>query len=493
MTPTNNSTTLFDARPLRCDTVESDERAIRYLSSIYLIMGPVFLALCALAFLGNALILSTVFFIRKKQLTPTLMFSLSLAAADAVAAAAMGVGILVNNILFWNIHVDMEYRACIQFVVEALRLSGMVCSALHFMALAINHWMGITKPLHYASRMTRQNAAICIAVMWILPDVIFFIYFVSIPDEGFRSPYCQRDDFAHKFAFRFFVSALFFAPLILMSVVYFHVFLEIHLHQKKLSTLDCSAANYNTNNVSSSGGSVSVSGSMSVTASQLASTERSYRDEKRRMASNTRALITTLIILFVYLIGWLPAVINYLLVCYDCVIPLSISLCIRLPTNIIVNLLILLKFLVYPIIYTARIREIRTVVTYYCVKLGCRKPASHPRSFDRFDISRTGSFMTSLRYSTYRSPRKGSDASTSPSMVTRRSSATQVYGARKGPYLDILHATTPNGTGPRRASNGSLGRPDKPGYLPYPTQSPLLEVNESLSSPTSERRELSSM
>lgn len=328
--------------PLRCYNV-NNETIYQYLVPIYLVIGPVLLVLCFISFIGNSIILLTVFFIRKKHLTPTLMFSLSLAGADAVAAVCMGTGIFVNNILLLNFHISLEYSDCIVLTVEALRLSFMVCSALHFVILAVNHWMGITKPLHYASRMTRQSAAICICLMWILPVIILFIYFTSVPGEGYRSAKCSKDAFAHEFAFRSFVSALFFTPMALMAMVYLHVFYEIRQHQKKLSNLDA--------------------------AINTASSSERERDEKRRMQNNTKALMTTLIILLTYLIGWLPAVINYVLVCSDCLFPLTISLCIRLPVNITTNLLILLKFLVDPIIYTARIQEVRTVVKFFCGKL----------------------------------------------------------------------------------------------------------------------------
>lgn len=333
--------------PLRCYNVKPNTTEyMLYLVPIYRVVGPIFLILCLVSFVGNAAILFTGVFIRKKQMTPTLMFSLSLAGADAVAAFAMGTGFFVNNILILNFHLKFYYGDCIVLTVEIVRLSAMVCSALHFMVLAINHFMGITKPLHYASRMTRATAYLCIAIMWILPGIIFVGIFALVPDESYRSPKgkCEIDEFAHRFWFRGFVSGLFFTPLIVMSVVYFLVFLEIGKHQKRLSNLD---------------------------ATNVKAT-KSERDEKRRMQSNTRALITTLIILLTYLIGWLPAVVNYVTVCKDCTVPLSISLCILLPVNIIVNLLILLKFLVDPIIYTARIQEIRTVMKYFCGKLNLK-------------------------------------------------------------------------------------------------------------------------
>ena len=319
--------------PVYCYNV--NEFNIRqYLVPIYQVLGPVLLLLCSISVFGNSIILSTVFFMRRKHLTPTLMFSLSLAGADVCASLAMGLGFFVNNILLYNFDINVQYRDCIVLIVEAFRLGAMVCSALHFMLLAINHWMGITAPLLYASRMTRSIAILCIVTMWILPVTLFFAYFLLVPNQGFQSEKCEMVEFAHRSAFRSFVSALFFAPLALMSLVYLHVFYMLQSHQKKLARLG-------------------VAGSS---------------DEKRRMQNNTKAVVTTLIILLTYLIGWLPAVVNYVTVCDDCVVPLTISLCVRLPVNIVTNLLIILKFLVDPIIYTARITEVRMVITYFLGK-----------------------------------------------------------------------------------------------------------------------------
>ena len=162
-----------------------------YLVPIYQIISPILLTLCALSVIGNTLILLTVFYMRKKHLTPTLMFSLSLAGADAVAAMSMGLGFLVNNILLIFFDINVAYKDCIVLVLEAFRLAAMVGSALHFVVLAVNHWMGITKPLHYASRMTRRKAVGCIVLMWILPVVVFLAYFSLVSEQGFQSPKCQ--------------------------------------------------------------------------------------------------------------------------------------------------------------------------------------------------------------------------------------------------------------------------------------------------------------
>ena len=120
--------------PPNCNSVNTTSQ-LEYLIPIYQIICPVMVSICAISFMGNLVILCTGFHVRKKQLNPTLMFSLSLAAADAVAAFALGTGIFVNNILEFLWKIQIEYCDCIIVLVEAFRLSAMVISALHFMVL----------------------------------------------------------------------------------------------------------------------------------------------------------------------------------------------------------------------------------------------------------------------------------------------------------------------------------------------------------------------
>lgn len=79
---------------------------------------------------------------------------------------------------------------------------------------------------------------------------------------------------------------------------------------------------------------------------------------------NTRALVTSLLILGTYLLFWVPALAFQVLTCIDgCPYPyLDIPETILIPLNFVTNFLVILKATVDPFIYTLRIREVRLTV-----------------------------------------------------------------------------------------------------------------------------------
>ncbi|GIX66805.1 g_PROTEIN_RECEP_F1_2 domain-containing protein [Caerostris extrusa] len=159
------------------------------------------------------------------------------------------------------------FSNCYVLVLEAFRLGGMVVAVLHLLALAINHYIGILRPLHYAATVTRGTVAWAIACMWIIPVAFFLAYFSLVPDDGFRSSYCSNYDFLLHIPFRVTVSTLFFVPLILMSVMYIHMFIVVK--------------------------------------------HSSPTADGRQLHKSVKAVITTLLILGTYVVGWMPAVIFF--------------------------------------------------------------------------------------------------------------------------------------------------------------------------------------
>lgn len=69
-------------------------------------------------------------------------------------------------------------------------------------------------------------------------------------------------------------------------------------------------------------------------------------------------MITTLLIVGTFILGWIPAVIWFIVFCKDCILPFeSIQLSVTLAIGITVNTLIVLKSFLDPIIYTARMKD----------------------------------------------------------------------------------------------------------------------------------------
>ncbi|GFS33979.1 g_PROTEIN_RECEP_F1_2 domain-containing protein [Trichonephila inaurata madagascariensis] len=315
------------------------------LVELYKIVVPVLLAACCLSFLFNITMVCSVRCLRRK-LSPTICLSLSLAMADAYASLVIGLGLFVNSLLPIVYGVQLGPMSfCFILSLEAFRLGGLVVAVLHLLALAINHYIGILRPLHYAHIVTRETTVCGIITMWIVPVVFFLIYFSSIPNDGFQSHRCSSYDFLLYSPFRITTSVLFFCPLILMTLMYSHMFIVVRQHQKGL--LQCPSS--------------------------------------RQLHKNVKAIITTLFILGTYLLGWMPAVLFFVLTCLDCTVPFTtIPLKTRVPVGIFINTMIVAKSFVDPVIYVVRMPEIKCALKAIwitrCGHLGEYSTPSHSRT-----------------------------------------------------------------------------------------------------------------
>ena len=300
---------------------------------IYLIWIPVMLFLCMVAALTNLTICLSARLVRR-PLSPTLCFSVSLAGADAFAALLLGVGLLINSLLPQILGVSNVWDYCWALAFEALRLGGIISTAAHLLALALNHYIGILRPLHYTRLVTRGRVLIAVPVLWVAPVVFFLVYFAAV--DAFTS--CTSPPvFIAYHTFREVVAALFFVPLACMVVAYTHIFIIVRQHQTG------ALRNHN--------------------ATQL--------------NKNVKAVVTTLLILGTYVFGWMPAVLNFILFCVDCSAgPMPLGRRPHLALNILVNTLIILKCLVNPIIYALRMTEIRIALRRLRGLLGRRGDTS---------------------------------------------------------------------------------------------------------------------
>lgn len=214
-------------------------------------------------------------------------------------------------------------------VLEAFRLAGPIISVLHLLALAVNHYIGILRPLHYASIVTKQNAFITIGFIWFMPCLYIFLYFTSIPNQGFLSSDCQMAFLIHR-TFRLAFSVIFFVPLFVMAFIYWHIFIIVRRHHAE-------AGQYQTH-----------------------------------MKKNVKAIVTTLLILGTYIIGWMPAVVIYVLFCLNCLLsPTLISSRVFSIINIIINSLIILKSLIDSLVYAIRNQEIHRALVRMRASIFC--------------------------------------------------------------------------------------------------------------------------
>lgn len=292
--------------------------------ALYRIVVPIMLVMCLISILENCWILLAACFV-KRSMSPTLCFNVSLAGADAYASLVISVGLVLNNVIpmLTGINVD-EQLECLVLTTEGFRVGGMISSVLHLLGLAINHYIGIANPLHYQSIVTRRVTLWTIALTWILPLAFNMIYFSLVKDEGYQRPTCDSFIFLLSRTYRIIIASMFFLPLVAMVIIYVHILVIIRHHRKGV----------------------------------LESTQT--EQTRQQMKSNIKAVVTTLLILGTYVIGWMPAVIVFITICLDCMINFTeVNPLVLTVTNVTSNCLIIIKSLVDPIVYAARIHEVQ--------------------------------------------------------------------------------------------------------------------------------------
>ncbi|XP_060535222.1 uncharacterized protein LOC132707394 [Cylas formicarius] len=150
--------------------------------------------------------------------------------------------------------------------------------------------------------------------------------------------------FMDTFAFRMAITSLFFVPIFVMVVCYTHILFVVKKQQNRWNDI-------------SRMGSIRTKGRGS----------HKICREKKQLESNVRALYTTLLILGSCFIGWTPALLFYTLACSkgcylqgEALVDLN---CNHRTTVLILrltdNMLVILKMLANPIIYSIRMREIK--------------------------------------------------------------------------------------------------------------------------------------
>lgn len=297
----------------------------------YQLFIPPMLLLCLLSIITNIKVLLSVHWIRR-PLTPTLHISLSLAAADACSSAMLGIGLFLNSYLtVW----DINSPCAVLYGIEIFRLSGIIITVVHLLTLSINHYMGILKPLRYISIMTTRKVTITVILLWIIPFLLHLIYFLMVPDQTYWFQ-CDGLTFMNEVQFRYTFTMLFFIPIVLMIFCYTHILIIVRNQQKRWDKL-------------------SRCGSMRTRG------VKNNNQQKNTLEGNIKAIYTTLLILGSCVVGWLPACLIFLLVCESgCLyqhLNVSENMAFFIPWFI--NVLIILKTLINPIIYSSRMIEIQ--------------------------------------------------------------------------------------------------------------------------------------
>ncbi|CAL4204579.1 unnamed protein product, partial [Meganyctiphanes norvegica] len=132
-------------------------------------------------------------------------------------------GILINSYLP-VVHGHL-ISTCLKLTVEGLRMGSVLAQVLHLLVIALNHYLGTLRPLHYNSIMTPAKLKILIALLWTLPFSGLYISFGSVPGQGYQSPHCSNCHFyINGITFRIVWAVLIFLPMIVIALVYAHIF-----------------------------------------------------------------------------------------------------------------------------------------------------------------------------------------------------------------------------------------------------------------------------
>ncbi|KAK9732204.1 7 transmembrane receptor (rhodopsin family) [Popillia japonica] len=316
------------------NTFIKEEELTLILANLYKYWVPPLIIFCLVSLVINIKVLMAIHWLRR-PISPTVNISLSLAAADAISSLFLGVHLLVNSYIR-EVHAIELPCYLTAYTVEIYRLSGIIITVLHLLTLSINHWLGILKPMHYTSIMTTKKTSIIIFFLWILPIVFFNSYFY-----GHRSKNIECDvAFIFRFKFRIVFSFLFFIPLIFMVFFYTHILLMVKAQRERWAALERSGSKRNK------------------------TLTRSNNQQRRTMENNIKAITTTLLILGSCLIGWMPSVTKFMLVCVEgCKYSYEDGLKIGIIPNFIISymsyFLLILKTMANPIIYSTRMTEVK--------------------------------------------------------------------------------------------------------------------------------------
>ncbi|XP_018577273.1 octopamine receptor beta-2R-like [Anoplophora glabripennis] len=304
------------------------------------------LVCCLLAMCVNCVVIVSVYWIRS-PMTPNLKISLSLAIADAVSSSMTGLMLFLDEIQI------SEHLGVIPCLIELIRLSGIVITVLHLLALSLNHYIGIMKPLHYNSIVTKRKVSTVIALLWICP-VVLLVILCTIESKGALFENIQNNTSSGQifttFLARMSYGTLFFCPIVLMVFCYTHILITVRNQQQKWKNLSRLGSSRNKGR--------NVNG--------RSSSQKANR-EQIRLQGNIKAIKTTLLILGSCFIGWMPALLFFILMCRnDCPIngetlnTLNQEYKYEVMTlRLIDNMLVIMKMLANPIIYTIRMKEIK--------------------------------------------------------------------------------------------------------------------------------------
>lgn len=333
---------------------------------VYSFAIPIMILICILAFAANLLVLISCKWVRDR-LTPTLKLTFSLAAADAWTSLVIMEGLVANSYLPYVLLVPKSPRQdCVSYAMEAFRLGGMLTSVLHLLTMSLNHYAATAFPVSYRIWSSKSWITWLMILLWVTPPVGFLLVFLAFNDETFYARHCNAQ-FLDKTGFRLAVFSLIFVPLGLMTIVYVKIAFLLSMLQRQVHGRTTS------------------------------------QQQQKSLRRKAKTIITALLIVSTFLIGWVPSIALYAVTCQSCVFPYKEL--IKYPRStlsltIAVNTLIIMKGLLNPLIYGIRIPEIQKAILsayFCCCKIKRARSASEAES-SLFHLTQRGRTMDNSLY-----------------------------------------------------------------------------------------------
>ncbi|XP_064079206.1 trace amine-associated receptor 4-like [Macrobrachium nipponense] len=372
------------------ETQEYDDR-----KELYSYIIPVYIGLCLASGIVSSTVVLAIPWV-KRPISPTVRLSLSLAAANTVFCFIFTLDLLL---MYLRKVRNIEFPVCAHLVLETVRLWIILVQIFHLLALALNHYIGILKPLHYAATITPQVLKCIIAILWLIPLIGMFVGFSVVPNQGYQSKDCMKNDFYHTgLTFRIIWTCIFFGPTFVIIVVYSHIFCLLKNREFYLVS----------------------------------------PEQRNHLRRNIKTVRTTALIVLTFLIGWVPAVLKFILICPNCVFT-NVDQTTNVALGAAFNIMFSVKVFTDTFIYAIRLPDIRKALLLMYDRIRCRViPGRHRRASASNSSMRTTFSRLSLTSPSLHRVRmswnRGSPGSKSRSRSSSNSPILQNH-AKKSQYI----------------------------------------------------------
>ncbi|ROT77309.1 Trace amine-associated receptor 2 [Penaeus vannamei] len=206
---------------------ERDIHSLR--ASLYPTIIPVFTVVTLISGVVSSLVVAATPWVRR-PMSPTIRLSLSLAAANTVVSLALILDLFINTYVptvYPLLRCSSVYGhyVCIQLTIFTVKMAMILVQVLHLLVVAMNHYIGIRRPLHYATIVTPRFLKKVLAGLWVSPLAGMFAAFSAVPGQGYQSPSCANNEFIETgITFRIVWICIFFGPTLLIILAYCHIF-----------------------------------------------------------------------------------------------------------------------------------------------------------------------------------------------------------------------------------------------------------------------------